>query len=146
MPSADPYLSFPGNCLEAFEFYRSVLGGEFSGLHKFDDMPSDGGQGDEPAPEGVMHISLPIGDSILMGSDVPPGMGTVTFGNAYHVYLGRDTPDDARRVFDGLSDGGDVEMPFDLQFWGDYYGSLTDRYGVKWMVGVPGPDSQQAVG
>lgn len=134
MPAAHPYLNFPGTCLEAFEFYRTVLGGEFGGVHKFAEMPGDGGQ-DVP-PDAVMHISLPVGHSILMGSDVLPGMGTVTFGSSCYVYLDRDTPEDGKRVFEELSGGGQVEMPFDLQFWGDYYGSLTDRYGVKWMVGV----------
>jgi PhnB protein len=146
MPSANPYLNFPGSCLEAFEFYRSVLGGEFGGLHKFSDMPSDGSPGAETVPDGVMHVSLPIGDSILMGSDVPASMGTVEFGSSCYVYLGRDTPDDGKRVFEELSEGGQVEMPYDLQFWGDYYGSFTDRYGVKWMVGVAGPDSGQPTG
>lgn len=147
MPSANPYLNFPGNCLEAFEFYRSVFGGEFSGLHKFEDMPSEDGQDAHGAPpEGVMHVSLPIGDSILMGSDVPPGMGTVDFGSSCYVYLDRDSVDDGQRVFNELSDGGDVAMPFGLQFWGDYYGSFTDRYGVKWMVGVAGTDQGQPAG
>jgi PhnB protein len=141
MTSANPYLNFPGNCLAAFEFYRSVLGGEFSALHKFSDMPSGDAGGEAPSPDGVMHVSLPVGDSILMGSDVPPSMGTVDFGSSCYVYLGRDTPDDGERVFTELSEGGQVEMAYGLQFWGDYYGSFTDRYGVKWMVGVPGPDA-----
>ena len=79
-----------------------------------------------------------------MGSDVPPGMGTVTPGNTCYVCLSPDGPEEARRVFDGLSAGGDVEMPFDLQFWGDYFGSFTDRYGIRWMVDVAGPDSASA--
>lgn len=146
MPAAYPYLNFPGTCLEAFEFYRAVLGGEFGGVHRFADMPSDAGPSGDAPPDGVMHISLPVGDSILMGSDVPPGMGEVHFGSHCYVYLDRDTPDDGKRVFDELSDGGAVEMPFGLQFWGDYYGSLTDRYGVKWMVGVAGTASGQSAG
>jgi PhnB protein len=146
MASANPYLNFPGNCLEAFEFYKSVLGGEFRSLNTFSDMPSDATseQAHEPAPEGIMHISLPIGESILMGSDVPPGMGTVTPGNACYVCLSPDSPEEAKRVFDGLSEGGEVEMPFDRQFWGDYFGSFTDKYGIRWMVDVGDPEAGQS--
>jgi PhnB protein len=145
MASANPYLNFPGNCLEAFEFYKSVLGGEFSTVMRFSDMPSDAPSDEthEPAPEGIMHVSLPIGDSFLMGSDVPPGMGTVTAGNTCYVCLSPDSPDEGKRVFGGLSEGGDVELPFDKQFWGDYFGSFTDRYGIKWMVNAADPEGQQ---
>jgi PhnB protein len=145
MASANPYLNFPGSCLEAFEFYKSVLGGEFSSINTFSEMPSDAtsDQTSEPAPDGIMHISLPIGDSILMGSDVPPGMGTITAGNTCYVCLSPDSPDEARRVFDGLSAGGEIEMPFDRQFWGDYFGSFTDKYGIKWMVDVADPAARQ---
>ena len=142
MASANPYLNFPGTCMEAFDFYKSVFGGEYTNVSKFSDMPAEGGQ--ESPPDGIMHISLPYGESMLMGSDVPPGMGTVTPGNTCYVCLSPDSPEEARRVFDGLSAGGDVEMPFDLQFWGDYFGSFTDRYGIRWMVDVAGPDSPSA--
>jgi len=143
MASANPYLNFSGNCLEAFEFYKSVLGGEFSSVNKFSEMPSDAtsDQTNEPAPDGIMHISLPIGDSILMGSDVPPGMGTVTAGNTCYVCLSPDSPDEAKRVFVGLSEGGEIEMAFDRQFWGDYFGSFTDKYVIRWMVDVADPDA-----
>jgi PhnB protein len=153
MASANPYLNFSGNCLEAFEFYKSVLGGEFSSVNKFSEMPSDAtsdqthepapAPAPAPAPDGIMHISLPIGDSILMGSDVPPGMGTVTAGNTCYVCLSPDSPDEAKRVFDGLSEGGEIEMPFDRQFWGDYFGSFTDKYGIRWMVDVADPEVEQ---
>jgi PhnB protein len=144
MASANPYLNFSGNCFEAFEFYRSVLGGHFSTVNRFSEMPSDGttDRGQQSGPDGIMHISLPIGDSILMGSDVPPGMGTVTAGNSCYVCLSPDSPDEAKRVFDGLSEGGEIEMPFDRQFWGDYYGSFTDKYGIRWMVDVADPAAQ----
>ena len=145
MASANPYLNFPGNCLEAFEFYQSVLGGEFANVSRFSEMPSDAAPDEthEPAPDGIMHISLPIGDSILMGSDVPPGMGTVTAGNTCYVCLSPDGPEEGKRVFEGLSEGGEIEMPFDRQFWGDYFGSFTDRYGIKWMVDTADPQAEQ---
>ena len=80
MASANPYLNFAGNCMEAFDFYKSVLGGEYTTVSKFSDMPSEASPDlpQEAPADGILHISLPIGDSILMGSDVPPGMGTVT--------------------------------------------------------------------
>ncbi len=146
MASANPYLNFPGNCMEAFDFYRSVFHGEFAHVSRFSDVPSeaasDGSQ--EASADGIMHISLPIGDSILMGSDVPPGMGTVTPGNTCYVCVSPDSPEDAKRIFDGLSVDGEVEMPFDKQFWGDYFGSFTDKYGIKWMVDVADPEAQQS--
>jgi len=122
-----------------------VIGGEFATVSRFSDMPSDAAadESHDPAPDGIMHISLPIGDSILMGSDVAPGMGTVVPGNTCYVCLSPDGPDEGKRVFDGLSHGGQVEMPFDLQFWGDYFGSFTDRYGIKWMVDTAGPGAEQ---
>ncbi len=127
----------------AFEFYKSVLGGEFSSVNEFSEMPSEAtsNQIREAAPDGIMHISLPIGDSILMGSDVPPGMGTVTAGNTCYVCLSPDSPDEAKRVFVGLSEGGEIEMAFDRQFWGDYFGSFTDKYVIRWMVDVADPDA-----
>lgn len=148
MASANPYLNFAGNCMEAFDFYKSVLGGEFANVSKFSDMPSEvaGDLPQETATDGVMHISLPIGDSMLMGSDVPAGMGTVTPGNACYVCLSPDSPEEAKRVFDGLSEGGEVEMPFGKQFWGDYFGSFTDRYGIKWMVDAAAPGAEQPSG
>jgi len=136
MASANPYLNFSGNCLEAFEFYKSVLGGEFRAVNKFSEMPSDASSGQAPPPEGIMHISLPIGDSILMGSDVPEGMGTVTAGNSCYVCVSPDSPDEGRRVFEGLSGGAEVEVAYEKQFWGDYFGSFSDKYGISWMVVV----------
>jgi PhnB protein len=129
--------------MEAFDFYRSVIGGEYRNVSKFSDMPADDSPdpSHEAPPDGVMHIALPIGESVLMGSDVPPGMGTVNPGNTCYVCLSPDSPEEGRRIFDGLSQGGEVEMAYDKQFWGDYYGSFTDRYGIKWMVDVADPEA-----
>jgi PhnB protein len=142
MASANPYLNFPGTCEEAFAFYKSVLGGEFSNVTKFADMPSGAAQDEshQAVPDGIMHISLPFGDSILMGSDVPPGMGTVTPGSTCYVCLSPDSPEEGKRVFEALSEGGEVEMAYDKQVWGDWYGSFTDRFGIRWMVDVGDPE------
>lgn len=137
MATANPYLNFAGNCEEAFNFYKSVLGGDFGHVGKFSEMP-----GYEPGgPDGIMHISLEYGDSAIFGSDVPPSMGTITPGNNCYICLNPDTPDDARKIYDGLSAGGKIEMPFEKQFWGDFYGSFEDKFGTKWMVDVHDPEA-----
>ncbi|WP_203338738.1 VOC family protein [Nocardioides limicola] len=142
MASLNPYLNFAGNCAEAFDFYRSVFGGEFDGLMKFSDAPPDPAAPLDPAlADLVMHVSLPLGDSVLMGSDVPAEMGTVTPGNTAYVCVSQDSVDEGARVFNGLTAGGDVEMPFGKQFWGDYFGSGTDKFGIKWMVDVADPEA-----
>ncbi len=144
MASANPYLNFAGTCAEAFDFYQGVFGGEFSNVTRFSDMPRDPARPADPAlADQIMHISLPLGDSILMGSDVPESMGTVTPGNSTYVCVSPDSVDEARKVFDGLAGGGEVEMPFDKQMWGDYFGSCTDKYGIKWMVDVADPEAEQ---
>lgn len=144
MASANPYLNFAGTCAEAFDFYRSVFGGEFDTAMKVSDMPADAGPPPDPAlADQILHISLPLGDSILMGSDVPPEMGTVTAGSSTYVCVTPDSVDEARQVFERLSEGGDVEMPFDKQFWGDYFGSCSDKYGIRWMVDIADPEAPE---
>lgn len=140
MPKLNPYLNFPGNAEEAFNFYRSVFGGEFSSLVRFRDMPMEGVNVPEDVDDKIMHIALPIGSDVLMGSDAPPSMGfNVTFGNHAHISVHADSKDDADRLFRALSEGGRVEMPIADQSWGDYFGSLTDRFGVQWMVSYTYP-------
>ena len=139
MATANTYLNFPGNCEEAFNFYKSVFGGEFTGgLMRFSDVPQS--ENMPPMPEDakkmVMHVSLPIlgGSSVLMGSDAPESMGfNVRFGNNVYINLQPDTRDETKRLFTALSNGGKVEMELQDMFWGDYYGALTDKYGVQWM-------------
>jgi PhnB protein len=140
MAIANPYLNFPGNCQEAFTFYKSVFGGEFSNVTKFSEMPADPSMPDiEVDPDQIAHMSLPLGDSTLMGSDVPPSMGTVTQGNSTYICLTPDSVEDAEKQFGALCEGGQVEMAFGKQVWGDYFGSCTDRYGIRWMVDVSDP-------
>lgn len=131
----NPYLNFAGNAEEAFEFYRSVFGGEFSSAVRFGDMPMEGL---EVAPEDqnkMMHISLPVGENALMASDVVGGTGgTLVVGNNNYVSLHPDSRAEADRLFNGLSEGGNVEMPMGDQVWGDYFGSFSDKFGVYWMI------------
>jgi PhnB protein len=131
----NPYLNFDGNAEEAFNFYKSVFGGEFIGNMKMADAPgSDKLSKDEQ--NRTMHIALPIGDdTLLMASDIIPSLGhELNKGNNNYISLHPDSREEADRLFKGLSKGGDIEMHLQEQFWSDYYGSLTDRFGVKWMV------------
>ena len=139
MASVNVYLNFPGNTEEAFNFYKSVFGGNFyrDGIMHFKDVPPM--EGMPPMPEGVenmvMHVGLPIlGGHILMGSDAPEQMGfKITIGNNFYVSLQPDTRDETRKLFKALSKEGVVEQELQDMFWGDYYGALTDKFGVKWM-------------
>ncbi len=138
MPSINPYLTFLGNCEEAFNHYKSVFGGEFTYVGRFADMPPQEGQ--PPLPEEmknmIMHMSLPIGgNSVLMGSDTGGDWGKNTvMGNNISISINADSKDNANYLFHGLSEGGKVTMPIGPTFWGDYFGMCTDKYGVNWMV------------
>jgi PhnB protein len=140
------YLNFPRNTEEAFNFYKSVFGGEFTGgIHRFSEVPAQEGA-PAPAPEDqnlIMHIELPLlGDAVLMGTDAPESMGfKVTHGNNLYINLEPDTLPEAERLFNSLSEGGKVEMPLQEMFWGAHYGSLTDKFGVLWMVNCAKKDT-----
>lgn len=138
MARVSTYLNFTRNTEDAFNFYRSVFGGEFiGGISRFRDIPPSGDM--PPLPEGdkdlVMHIALPIlGGHVLMGTDAPESMGfKVNFGNNVYINLEPDTREETRRLFKALSEGGKVEMELQEMFWGDYYGSCKDKFGVQWM-------------
>jgi PhnB protein len=137
------YLNFPGNAAEAFEFYRSVFGGELSSHVRFRDMPMEGVDIPEADQNKAMHIALPIGgDSMLMASDALESLGqTLERGNNVYVSVHPDTREDADRIFNGLSAGGEVEMPIADQVWGDYFGSCTDKFRIKWMVNHHAPET-----
>lgn len=130
------YLNFPGNAEEAFGFYRSVFGGEVSSLVRFKDMPMEGIVIPKEAEDKIMHISLPIGkDDMLMATDSLESLGQkLNPGNNVYIFIQPESKDEADRLFAALSVGGVIEMPMADQPWGDYYGSLQDRFGVLWMV------------
>jgi PhnB protein len=129
------YLNFAGNTEKAFEFYRSVFGGELS-LVRFKDMPMEGVTIPAQDENKLMHVSLPIGDdAMLMATDTLESMGQqLVQGNNVYISLHPDSREEADRIFNALSEGGDVEMPMGDQAWGDYYGSFKDKFGVKWMI------------
>lgn len=134
MVKLDPYLNFDGTCEEAFNFYRSVFGGEFNGIMRMGDV--EGMDIPEDYKDYVMHISIPLGNSLLMGSDVVPGMGNpLQSGNNNYIYITADSREEADRLFNGLAAGGEIEMPMEDMFWGDYFGSFKDRFGTYWMIG-----------
>ncbi len=138
MAKVSTYLNFPRNTEEAFNFYKSVFGGEFTdGIHRFSEVPPQ--KGAPPTAEEdknlVMHVVLPIlGGHVLMGTDAPESMGfAVKPGNNMYINLEPDTRTETKRLFDALSAGGKVEMQLQEMFWGDYFGSCTDKYGISWM-------------
>ena len=139
MASTSTYLNFARNTEDAFNFYKSVFGTEFNGpIARFGEVPPQ--EGMPPIPDAdknlVMHIELPIvGGHKLMGTDAPESMGfKVNFGNNVHINLQPDTREETKRLFEKLSAGGNVTMDLQDMFWGDYFGSCTDKYGVQWMV------------
>ncbi|HYI45999.1 MAG TPA: VOC family protein [Actinomycetota bacterium] len=139
--NVNPYLNFPGTSEEAFEFYKSVFGGEFTSLVRFKDMPMEGVDLPKEAEEKIMHIALPLGeDHLLMATDAIESMGqNLVQGNNHYISVHPDSREEADRIFNGLSQGADVEMPMAEQVWGDYYGSLKDKFGIGWMVNHGAP-------
>lgn len=134
-----PYLNFDGKAEEAFMFYKSVFGGEFSANMKMSEAP-DAEKLPKEEQNRTMHIALPIGEgTLLMASDiVPSARHKMVFGNQTHIMLNPETKEEADRLFDGLSKDADIEMKMEDTFWGDYMGSFTDKFGIKWMVNVTG--------
>ncbi len=135
----NPYLNFDGQCEEAFNFYKKVFQTEFveNNVMKFGDLPPS--EDMPPLPDEfknrVMHVAIKVGDETLMGSDTMPGMGK-PFSKGINSYISvhPDSREEADRIFNELSEGGEVEMPMQDQFWGDYYGSFIDKFGTPWMV------------
>lgn len=137
MTTVNIYLNFDGNCEEAFNFYKSVFGGEFPYVGRYKDMPQEGGK---PLPpefgEKIMHMSLPISaETMLMGSDVGEEWAkSFKQGNNFTVSVNTGSKEEADRLFNGLSAGGMVTMPLQTTFWGDYFGMWTDKFGINWMI------------
>ena len=136
MPVLNAYLNFPGNTEEAFKFYRSVFGGEFSALQRFKDTP-EAGRVPETAKDWLMHIALPVGNgNTLMATDAVEPMGhKLTWGNNFHLSVEADSREQAQTYFQKLSDGAKVTQPLQDMFWGSYFGMLTDKFGIQWMIG-----------
>ena len=134
MTQLNPYISFSGNAEEAFNFYKSVFGGEFSAVMRWGDNEECA---EMPGIDknSIMHIALPVGDSTIMGDDSDGIMGKkLSAGNNHSITISPDSRDEADRSFKGLSDGGEATMSMQVAFWGGYFGSLTDKFGVQWLI------------
>jgi PhnB protein len=143
MAIINTYLTFAGNAEEAFNFYRSVFGGEFPMIMRFKDSPESGNVS-ENEQDKIMHIALPIGKgNLLMASDALGTWGQeLKQGNNYHISLSPSSEDEANKLFNGLSAGGHISVPLDKAFWGSYFGMFTDKFGIQWMVNYD-PNQQQ---
>ena len=136
MASLNPYLTFNVNCEEAFNFYRSVFGGDFQMIMRFSEVPaSEPNPGKAEEDNRIMHIALPVGGDMLMGSDVPDAFGRVETASNFNISISADSREEADRLFNGLAAGGNGYMPMADAFWGSYFGMLTDKYGINWMIG-----------
>lgn len=142
MVTIDLYLSFSGNCEEAFNFYKSVFGGDFSMLSRYSDMPGPESGAEEvdqafaaADANKIMHIRLPIGQgAILIGSDRPGEEKTAVVGDVFSISITPDSEEEGIRLFNELSAGGAVTTPLEKTFWNTFFGTLTDKFGVNWMV------------
>ena len=135
MATVNPYLNFPGTTEEAFKFYKSVFGGEFTALQRFKDTPEAGKVRDNEKDK-IMHIALPIGKgNILMATDALESQGwKLSVGNNFHLSIEVESKAEAEKFFRGLGAGGKVTQPLTDTFWGAYFGMVTDKYGINWMV------------
>jgi PhnB protein len=137
MATVNVYLYFNGSCEAAFNLYKSVFGGEFTYMGRFKDMPNP----DQPIPDylkdKIMHVGLPISkETMLLGSDTMQEMMGHSFvvGNNFSICVTPESEEEGRRIFETLSEGGIITMPFDKTFWGSLFGMLTDKFGINWIV------------
>ena len=135
MATINPHINFNGNAEEAFKFYRSVFGGEFTKIIRFKDLSSAEMPIADHEMNKIMHIALPIGKNTLMANDVPERMGRVSENeNRSKISINAESRKEADQLFAGLSAGGEVEMPIEDSPWGPYFGMFRDKYGIEWMI------------
>lgn len=135
MALINPYLHFNGNTEDAFNFYKSVFGGEFAMVARFKDMASPEHPVAEIDADKIMHIALPIGNNVLMANDVPERMGRVNENeNRFKISISAESREEADKLFNGLSAGGNIEMPIGDSPWGSYFGMFRDKFGIEWMI------------
>ncbi len=135
MATVNVYLTFNGNCEEVFNFYKSIFGGEFPYIGRFKDMPPQPPMPDDMGNR-IMHVSLPVSkETMIMGSDTGGEWASnYQAGNNFSISINAESKEEADRLFNGLSNGGQVTMPMASVFWGDYFGMFTDKFGINWMV------------
>jgi PhnB protein len=137
-----PYINFSNKTEEAFRFYEKALGGKLTEIHRFGSMPAHGGFELTPEQKNlVLHVGLELPDGqMIMASDMIDGMGPPRVeGNNISISVHPDSKQEADRIFNALAQGGTITMPIADQFWGDYFGSLTDKFGINWMVNYSDP-------
>lgn len=135
MALINPHINFNGNAEEAFTFYKSVFGGAFAKIMRFSDLASPEFQVPEHEANKIMHIALPIGKNVLMGNDVPESMGRTNENeNRSKISISAESKEEADQLFNGLSAGGQIEVPMADSPWGSYFGMFRDKYGIEWMV------------
>jgi PhnB protein len=135
MALINPHMNFNGNAEEAFNFYKSVFGGEFTKIIRFKDLSSPEFPIAENDANKIMHIELPIGKTFLMANDVPEFMGKTNENeNRSKIFIHTDSREEADKIFNGLSAGGTIEGPIGDSPWGTYFGMFRDKYGIEWMV------------
>ena len=137
MATINPYINFNGQAEAAFNFYKSIFGGEFARFSRMKEMPpSKECQISDAEKDKVMHVSLPLaGGAVLMGSDgLEAYADEMTFGNNVSITINAESREETEKLFNGLSDGGTVTMPLADTFWGAYFGMFTDKFGINWMV------------
>ena len=135
MATINPYINFNGNAEEAFNFYKSVFGGEFAKITRFKDIASAEFPVSAHEADKIMHIALPIGTNVLIANDVPESMGRVNENeNRSKIAIRAESKEEADKLFSGLSEGGTVEMPMAESPWGSYFAMFRDKYGIEWTV------------
>ena len=135
MPLINPHINFNGNAEEAFNFYKSVFGGEFAQIVRLKDISSPEFPVAENDANKIMHIALPIGNSVLMANDVPEILGKTNENeNRSKISISAESKEEADKLFNGLSAGGNIEMPIGDSPWGTYFGMFRDKFGIEWMV------------
>jgi PhnB protein len=135
MALINPHINFNGNAEEAFNFYKSVFGGEFAKVMRFKDMASDEFPVAEHEANKIMHIALPIGKNVLMANDVPEILGKTNENeNRSKISISAESKEEANKLFNGLSAGGQIEMHMEDSPWGSYFGMFRDKYGIEWMI------------
>lgn len=141
-----PYLNFNGNAEEAFNFYKSIFGGEFAIFQRFGDMPQQEGcpELSEESKNKVLHVSYPINENyVLMASDCPDNYADkMIFGNNISLSIAFESKEEADRIFAGLSSGGEITMPIADTFWGAYFGMCKDKFGINWMINYDYPQGE----
>jgi PhnB protein len=144
MAQINPHINFNGNAEEAFTFYKSIFGGEFIKVMRFKDLSGPDFPVSEKEANKIMHIALPIGKNILMANDVPENMGRTNENeNRSKISILAESKEEADKLYNGLSQGGQIEVPIEDSPWGSYFGMFRDKYGIEWIVDFDPNDSGQ---